>query len=169
MENAKCREHMYSNTECGDNCSVVLLQTLVKLIAAAKLSIALCMYHLTLKQITDELINARSRGVVVQIITDSVTVKMEHSKIKLLKHKCGFDVRTPSYKNSFMHHKYCVIDATDLNLRKMFLGSLNLTLQGCVANFEFVVITNNPQMIQHYNDEFQLLWNDFEDSENNTL
>ncbi|KAJ3662183.1 hypothetical protein Zmor_006539 [Zophobas morio] len=124
----------------------------------------MCMYHLTLKQVADELIKAQRRGITVRIITDYITSRIEHSKMKLLKNTHGFDVRTPPCNDSFMHHKYCLIDAEDADLQKLFLGSLNLTLQGCVANFEFVVITNNPHMIREYSKEFNVLWNTFEES-----
>jgi phosphatidylserine/phosphatidylglycerophosphate/cardiolipin synthase-like enzyme len=163
MENTKCREHMLNSIECGNNCSVTYLETIIRLLSSSKLSIALCMYHLTLKQITDALIEANNRGVNVRIITDAITFKMQHSKLKFLQKKLGFDVRVPPNEDTFMHHKFCVIDAEDLDLHKMFLGSLNLTLQGCVNNFEFVIITNNSHMITSYKDEFDLLWKTFPD------
>ncbi|XP_044271723.1 mitochondrial cardiolipin hydrolase-like [Tribolium madens] len=165
MKNMKCLSHFNSGAECeDDNCSITHLNTLLRFLGSAKYSISLCMYMLTLRQVTDELIKAEDRGVNVRIITDNVIFKMQNSKTKLLKEKFGFDVRTPPYEDSFMHHKYCVIDAEDPDLKKMFLGSLNLTVQGCVKNFEFVCITNNPWMLNRYNDEFESLWNTFENS-----
>lgn len=64
----------------------------------------------------------------------------------------------PPYEDAFMHHKYCLIDADDPTLQKMFCGSLNLTLQGCTKNFECVCITSDPKIIKRYNDEFEYLW-----------
>lgn len=60
-----------------------------------------------------------------------------------------------------MHHKFCAVDAEDMALKKLLLGSLNFTLQGLVANFEFVVITNHPQIVKEYAKQFNMLWNEF--------
>ncbi|XP_008199667.1 mitochondrial cardiolipin hydrolase [Tribolium castaneum] len=165
MKNVMCSSHFNTHTACEDNCSVTHLNTLLRFLGSAKYSISLCMYMVTLKQVTDELIKAEDRGVKVRIITDHVMYKMERSKTKLLKERYGFEVRTPPYQDSLMHHKYCLVDAEDPNLQKMFLGSLNLTVQGCLKNFEFVCITNNSTMIKRYNEEFESLWTTFENSD----
>lgn len=88
-ENASCKQHVFDGVDCGETCSYSHLQTVLKFIASAQYSISMCMYHMTLRQITDELINARDRGVRVRLITDNVTSQMESSKMKFLKQKFG--------------------------------------------------------------------------------
>lgn len=66
----------------------------------------------------------------------------------------------PPHSNALMHHKFFVIDAEDIALRKVFFGSLNLTLQGLVGNFESVVITNHPHIVEQYAKQFNMLWDE---------
>lgn len=89
MNNHQCRDHIIESIECGEDCSTVKLQTILNLLSSAKYSICMCMYFATLKQITDELIKARNRGVKIRILTDFGTSKMKHSKFRLLKDKFG--------------------------------------------------------------------------------
>lgn len=62
-----------------------------------------------------------------------------------------------------MHHKFCLIDEKEPASAKLLLGSLNLTLQGFLENFEFVVLTNNQFMVQRFSEEFDHLWDRFKE------
>lgn len=54
-----------------------------------------------------------------------------------------------------MHHKFCLIDKEDEESAKMFFGSLNLTKQGIVFNFDSVVLTNNLNIISKFSEELK--------------
>lgn len=88
-ENFNCRDHIIENESCGETCSAAYLQKILHLLRSAKLSISMCMYHLTLKQVSQELINARRRGVLVRIITDTATFQITSSKARALKERNG--------------------------------------------------------------------------------
>lgn len=77
MRNFGCKQHLVNKNECSDYCSYSQLKTLINFISSAKLSICLCMYTLTLKQINIELVKAHKRGVNLRIITDQVMLKTD--------------------------------------------------------------------------------------------
>ncbi|KAL3287269.1 hypothetical protein HHI36_001745 [Cryptolaemus montrouzieri] len=76
--------------------------------------------------------------------------------------KSGIQVKTQKSDNSYLHHKFCLIDEKNKNSAKMFCGSLNLTLQGIVRNYEHVTLTNDYDIIQSFSEEFEKLWADFD-------
>lgn len=56
-----------------------------------------------------------------------------------------------------MHHKFVIIDKeTVMN------GSFNWTRSAITANNENVLITNNPEVVKPYMEEFEKLWRYFE-------
>lgn len=59
-----------------------------------------------------------------------------------------------------MHHKFCLIDEKTEE-RRMFVGSLNLTLQALTSNWDDLMFTDNPDMIKRFADEFEELWQVF--------
>lgn len=61
---------------------------------------------------------------------------------------------------SLMHHKFCLLDERTPQA-KMFVGSLNLTLQALTANFDDLVFTDNPQIIAQLANEFEEMWKSF--------
>ncbi|XP_018576423.1 mitochondrial cardiolipin hydrolase-like [Anoplophora glabripennis] len=162
MKNFKCKQHLINKDECCDHCSYNHLKTLINFISSAKLSICLCMYTLTLKQINVELIKAHKRGVNLRIITDQVMLRTETAKFNFAKLKDnGIPFKVQPSDHSMMHHKFCLIDKDDKSSAKMFFGTMNLTGQGLVSNFENVILTNNRNMIERFSQEFEELWGDF--------
>lgn len=61
-----------------------------------------------------------------------------------------------------MHHKFCLIDE-NTDLAKLFIGSVNLTLQGICYNCDTFVFTNNNTAIITLTKEFNELWLNFKD------
>ncbi|KAJ8978224.1 hypothetical protein NQ317_016375 [Molorchus minor] len=121
MKNFSCKQHLIDRKECGDYCSYTHLETLLKFISSAKISICLCMYTFTLKQINMELIRAHKNGIKIRIITDRVMAQTDISKFNISKLKeIGIPCKVQQSYQSMMHHKFCVIDKEDRDSAKMF-------------------------------------------------
>ncbi|CAH1963003.1 unnamed protein product [Acanthoscelides obtectus] len=162
MRNVDCKQHLISRKECGNSCSYVQLQKILHFVSSAKVSICVCMYMLTLKQFSQELIKAHKRGVKIRVILDLIMANADAAQYnisKFIQNDIIYKHQVPEY--SMMHHKFCLIDKEDSSLAKMFFGSMNLTGQAMVYNFETVILTNNSHVIQRYSDEFEDLWNYF--------
>nr|CAI5858747.1 unnamed protein product [Callosobruchus analis] len=159
MRNFDCKQHLIHRKECGNSCSYVQLQKLLHFVASAKISICVCMYMLTLKQFSHELIKAHKRGIKIRIILDLVMSKTEASQFNIMEFiQHDIPHKNQASGHSMMHHKFCLIDKEDSSLAKMFFGSMNLTGQALVSNFDSVVLTNNSNIIQRYSEEFEELW-----------
>lgn len=52
-----------------------------------------------------------------------------------------------------MHHKFALLDN-----RKLITGSLNWTLTAVQSNKENVIVTEEPELVRPYEDEFNKLW-----------
>ncbi|CAG9819381.1 unnamed protein product [Phaedon cochleariae] len=166
MENFQCRQHLLDKKECGEKCSYAYQKTLQNFIRSAQISICMSVYMLTLKHLNYELIQAHNRGVIVRVITDRVMLQVDPSQINFsrLKRSCvPFKVQ-PTNNHGMMHHKFCLIDKENPKCAKMFFGSLNLTSQGLVSNFESVILTNNLNIINRYCEEFEEMWSTFEET-----
>jgi cardiolipin hydrolase len=56
-----------------------------------------------------------------------------------------------------MHHKFVIVD----NIL-IANGSFNWTRQAITGNRENVVITNEPQIVRNFCDEFEKLWIEYD-------
>lgn len=158
-KNFGCRPHLINREECKPHCAYSYLKRLLHFLASAKTSISMCMYMLTLKQVTAELVNAHKRGVSVRLITDkgmSKTVAQQSNLAYLRKN--GVPVKVNVTENELMHHKYCLVDEKSGEVAKVFFGSVNLTAQALCKNFEALIFTNNVHLISRLSDEFEDLW-----------
>lgn len=52
-----------------------------------------------------------------------------------------------------MHHKFALLDG-----RKLITGSLNWTMTAVQSNKENVIVTEEPELVRPYEDEFNKLW-----------
>ncbi len=81
---------------------------LIYLIDEAKESIYAAFYKIGLEKLSRALIRAHQRGVKVKIFTDDLTSRDQDSESDYLA-KFGL-IRKDGDPESFMHHKFCVID-----------------------------------------------------------
>lgn len=125
----------------------LLMSTLQK----ARKSIDVCVFMITCKELTDILISAHQRSVIVRIITDNENVFTSGSQIEVLR-RAGVQVRTDN-ASYLMHHKFAVIDEEVL-----VNGSLNWTLQGVCGNQENIIITDSVEMVTPFLKKFESLW-----------
>lgn len=127
------------------------LSILIGTLQGAKVSLDVCVFTISCKELADVLINAHHNGLVVRVISDNEQMTVSGSQIEKLR-RAGVQVRNDS-KSYFMHHKFALVDEEILAS-----GSLNWTLQGVCGNQENVIITAAPEMVAPFKRQFEKLW-----------
>eukprot|EP01098_Paradermamoeba_levis_P001352 TRINITY_DN1155_c0_g1_i2.p2 TRINITY_DN1155_c0_g1~~TRINITY_DN1155_c0_g1_i2.p2 ORF type:complete len:155 (-),score=30.25 TRINITY_DN1155_c0_g1_i2:81-545(-) len=146
---AKCLFFPDTNSADGDN-----FMLLLGYIKSAKKSIDACVYCITDNRIARALIELHKKGVEVRVISDNDKAKDEGSDLVELKN-AGIKVKTDQ-SAYHMHHKFCIVDGSLL-----INGSFNWTKGACFYNRENVMITNEPEFVKSFQDEFETLWTAF--------
>jgi len=137
-----------------DNLTALLIERIV----AEKKSIYGAMYMLTDKKISQALIDAKKRGVDVQIVIDQISM-CSCGKGKFLQ-EAGVPVfvhRTQEfnpYTMPLMHHKFFVFGCNEENVALLWTGSWNCTVRGTQHNDENVILVDDSVAIQQYLDIF---------------
>ncbi len=124
---------------------------IVELIKGAKNYIYVPTYLITHKQIADELINAKSRGVDVRVIIDANSTGITSSKHKILREN-GILLKTENYAGK-LHSKVMIIDDEYL-----ITGSMNFSNSGESKNDENTLIIKNGKIAKAHKDFFLYLW-----------
>lgn len=129
-----------------------LQNEIIPSIKNAKKSIYVSAFYLTEKNIINELINAKRRGVEVYIIVDALGAK-NFSKIilELRKNKIPTIVENWGGKN---HEKTMMID-----WEKLITGSSNFSKSGLFYNDENIISIKDPDIAIFYADYFLYLFN----------
>jgi len=132
-------------------------------ISAAKRSIDVAMFVLTLDRLADALLEKRRQGVRVRLITDRHQSNAGGADAKRLA-KAGVRVRinppgdSDHDRRCNMHHKFAVVDSSVL-----ISGSFNWTAQAAKGNQEDAVVYRECQeLTASFAAEFQRLWDAFE-------
>lgn len=152
--NCKCRYNF--NLNCPvTTCSSFNTREIIFCLRNAKETIDICMYAISNKTITNEIIAAHSRGVPIRIISSNC-VLINSNEIKMLQ-RINIPIKSqPNPNNSFMHHKFCIVDSTWL-----IHSSLNWTHQGTFDNWESLLITNSESLIKEFSKCFETMWTNF--------
>ena len=132
------------------------------LVECEQKSIFGAVYMFTDKKIAQALINAKKRGVDVQIVVDQISM-MSYGKGKYLQEQ-GIPVFVHASENcnpytmSLMHHKFFIFGLQkDLDCSLVWTGSWNCTVKGSLHNNENVIITDDPDIFTLYCQQFQIL------------
>jgi len=121
------------------------------LIAAARLSIDLCVFTITDDRLTKSVIAAHQRGVRIRIITDNDKAADLGSDADRFR-QAGVQLRIDQTQ-WHMHHKYAVFD------QKLLLnGSYNWTRGAAENNEENFLVLNHQPLVSSYQQHFQTLW-----------
>lgn len=59
-----------------------------------------------------------------------------------------------------MHHKFCLVDE-NTPTAELFIGTVNMTLQGLCCNWDTFVYSDNKETIDRLKTEFEELWSAF--------
>ncbi|KAG0022211.1 hypothetical protein BGZ81_008624 [Podila clonocystis] len=121
----------------------------------AKKSLDICVFTITDDQIAKAIIRALDRGVKVRIISDNDKSEDLGSDVARLARDYDVPTRVDNTA-AHMHHKFMVIDdALVVN------GSYNWTKGARYDNREDLTLTNSPQAVRGFKDEFEKLWREF--------
>ena len=129
---------------------------ILPLIRNAKEHIYVSAFVITDKNLVAELINAKSRGVEVKIIADSLNASAKHSKHKELR-GAGIPVKAENYAGK-MHSKTIEIDN-----KYLVIGSMNFSNSGENFNDENVVILQDSGAGEFIKNFFEYQWNKIPD------
>lgn len=147
-----CNHHLNKHNKCNiSECVYNHILRMKSYITDAKNSLDICLYLITMGDMTTEIVRAHQRGVRVRIITDAAMSVSSGSKIETFR-KNGLHVRMRS-SAFLMHHKFIIIDK-----RVVLTGSLNWTRQGAFGNWDHIVITSQSDIVQQFNEEFNECW-----------
>ena len=131
----------------GEACLEGIIGVLQEAVSVVKV----CVFTVTDNRIVDALVDRHQMGVHVKVITDNDKRFDAGSDVDVLS-KAGIEVRVDRTANH-MHHKFALADRTWL-----LNGSYNWTRSAADRNHENLVITNNPTLVKHFDDEFDRLW-----------
>ncbi|MBU1007874.1 hypothetical protein KKA53_02245 [Candidatus Dependentiae bacterium] len=130
---------------------------LIQNIAEAKTRIYAAIYMLTDKKIALALIEAKKRGLDIQLITDSASAESPYGKVLLLRangvETSVFWTLTDNQNkfNPLMHHKFAIID------NNVWTGSFNWTISANTNNQENVIYTDEKEVCDKYLAQFEKL------------
>jgi len=131
-----------------DDPEAVIIEYLKK----AELSIHIAMYYFTDSQISQEVVNAKNRGVEVKIYLDSSQIEDKYSKSRFFINKGIKSIRISSNSN-LMHNKFAIIDNNIV-----LTGSYNWTASASERNDENLLVVDDEEIVQRYQDYFNTLW-----------
>lgn len=133
-----------------------ITNAVLPLIRDARKYIYIPTFVLTEKRVTEELINARKRGVDVKIIIDALNASGKHSKHQILREN-GVLVKTENYAGK-MHSKSMIVDD-----EYVILGSMNFSYSGENKNDENLVVIKDSDLAKFYKKFFLYQWNKIDD------
>ena len=122
---------------------------LISAINQARISVDVAIYQLSLKNVTQSLIQAHQRDVRVRILTDSDNLGSQ--QIKALR-DAGIAVKGDQ-RSALMHNKFTVIDK-----KQVWTGSMNYTYNGAYHYDENLLRLDSIAAASTYNEEFEQLW-----------
>ena len=129
----------------------IITNNVLPLIQNAKKYVYIPTFIITHEELTNELINAKKRGVDVKLIIDATNVYSRKSKIKELR-SAGVPVKVENYAGK-MHSKSIIIDD-----EYIVAGSMNFSNSGENKNDENVLIIENKTLARYYKGFFEYLW-----------
>ncbi len=124
---------------------------IIKNINQAEAFINIAMYIFTDREIALPLVKAHERGVKVRLYLDKEQVEYKYSQSRFLVQK-GIKVRISS-NNYIMHHKFAIIDN-----RLLLTGSYNWTFSASNRNDENLMVIDDPELIEIFQNQFVNLW-----------
>ena len=109
------------------------------------------MYIFTDREIALPLVKARERGVKVRLYLDQDQVDYQYSQSRFLVQR-GIKTRISS-NNYIMHNKFAIIDN-----RLLLTGSYNWTFSANNRNDENLMVIDDPEIIEIFQNQFVNLW-----------
>jgi phosphatidylserine/phosphatidylglycerophosphate/cardiolipin synthase-like enzyme len=130
-----------------DECGKAILDK----INIAKKSIELAIYNFTSRVLSQALIMAAKRGVIVRVFLDGDSAEEHYSKANFLMRN-GILVKLEKGEG-LMHNKFCIIDD-----ELVITGSYNWTTSADLINDENVILINSKEVARVYRVQFEKYW-----------
>ncbi|KAF9105836.1 hypothetical protein BGX27_009425 [Mortierella sp. AM989] len=134
-------------------------QHLINTLNRASKTLDICVFTITDDQVSNAVIRAHERGVQVRIITDDDKADDQGSDARRMAKQNDIPVRVDG-SPSHMHHKFMIIDNS-----LVVNGSYNWTKGARYQNREDLMITNSAKAVRGFKQEFEKLWDEFEQYE----
>ncbi len=131
-----------------------LENALVKALDGARQSIDAALYELNSQFVTDALIRAHDRGVIVRVVMDGEYGLEDPESTADQLELAGIDVRSDGSRNGFMHNKFFVIDS-----QWVWTGSTNVTHNDIYNNNNNSLLIRSSRLAANYTTEFEELFN----------
>jgi cardiolipin hydrolase len=126
---------------------------LIEAIRDSRQRIDVAVFHITSTELARALVAARDRGVRVHILTDQEKAQAGGAAMRIFR-AAGLSIRTLGVREqSLMHHKFAIFDN-----RVVATGSYNWTQSAERANYENLILLNDPKVVARFAEEFQRLW-----------
>ncbi len=133
----------------------------IAMIDAEQKSIHGAIYMFTDKKVAQALVNAKKRGVDVQIILDQISMVtcgkgtfLQENGVPVFVHRTqGYN----PYTMALMHHKFFIFGSNQDNKSWLWTGSWNCTLRASAHNDENVIVLDDELVIATYLDSFKRL------------
>lgn len=134
---------------------------LINLINKTSYRIQAAVYMITDKAITQSLVDAKKRGVQIEIVTDKSSLASLGGKIEILKDSgikiFVFSHHSTSLISPLMHNKFAIFEFEEKGEKWVWTGSYNWTVIASRMNKENVIVTNNKKIYMKYKDQFEEL------------
>lgn len=176
VENMKFHSKFFKTMEFRPNPAMRAGEILVNLFQRSKKSIDVAVYHLSVKMLSEALIDAKRRGINVRVIVDQssyglgavnmhvdnmrsagVSTRIYHDNIMMHMKMCLIDVPEGGFKNS-------VASALDFGESKLpangltVTGSMNWSREAVTSNQEMFIVTSNKNICQDSKNYFEVMW-----------
>ena len=126
---------------------------LVHTIQQSRQHIDIAVYQFTSTELASALVAAKDRGVRIRILTDREKIESDGPALRKLR-SAGIAIRSLGVvEQSLMHNKFAVFDD-----RVVATGSYNWTQSAERANYENLVLLDDPELVARFGREFQRLW-----------
>ncbi len=141
----------YAKTEVYFSPSKDCENRIVQAINDSKKEVVAAVYSINNPRIVEALINAKKRGVKVQVLTDRVQASQKNSGVLALK-TAGVDLKVHS-KFKIEHNKFGVYDGALIST-----GSFNWTRPAADSNSENCLFLDEKEITNKYRSHFNHLW-----------
>ena len=142
----KAEVYFSPGTACADR--------LIGLLGGLQHQADLCVFTITDNRISRAILGAHQRGIQIRIISDDWKATDLGSDIDGLE-RAGIPVALDSAP-AHMHNKFALFDN-----RLVATGSYNWTRAAAEENQENLVVSNHPQLLRRFQQEFNRLWKAF--------
>jgi phosphatidylserine/phosphatidylglycerophosphate/cardiolipin synthase-like enzyme len=126
-------------------------QALIASIDAARLSVDVAIYSLSLREVANALLRARDRGVAVRIVMESDNRERSVPQALI---EAGIPI-LGDRREGLMHDKFVVIDRSEV-----WMGSLNFTNDGAYKDNNNLIHIRSVKVAENYLVEFEEMYTD---------